>query len=215
MPPLDADSVKRFSRPDIAEVVRTLWSTHQGHCEVRVLLLQLIWLGALKDCADLAADAAFGRYQDRQTRLVAGRAIAVTGDEATKQAYAQFIKAGCTALPLMLVWDAIDGLFPKFLSVDDFLTILGAVDVTDRDASVRFEWRSADLVKRLNCQSDLERLLRGLLEQVGGEIGNLDRGYPPNKRDEAYIPAIAAVACRLFECCSEDEVPVLAIDAAL
>src|SRR5271157_3283481 len=104
LPPLDADSVKRFSRPDIAEVVRTLWSTHQGHCEVRVLLLQLIWLGALKDCADLAADAAFGRYQDRQTRLVAGRALAVTGDAATKQAYAELIKTSCTALPLMLVW---------------------------------------------------------------------------------------------------------------
>ena len=210
LPLLDVDSVKRFSRPDISEVIRTLWSTHQSHPEVRSLLLRLIWLGSLKDCADLATDAAFGAYPDRHTRIVAGRALAATGDEATKQRYAEFIKANRAALPNILVWNAIDDLFPKFLSVDDLLAILANIDVTDNDGGIGFEWQSPDLVTRLNSSSDLERLLSGLLERLGGETGGLG-----SKREEAYCSAIAAAASRLLERCSDQEAPVLAIDAVL
>jgi len=209
LPQLDADSVKRFSQPDISEVVRTLWSTHQSHSKVRVLLLQLIWLGVLKDCADLAADAAFGAYPDRHTRIAAGRALAATGDEAIKQRYTEFIKANRAALPNILVWNAIDDLFPKFLGVDDLLAILANIDITDNDGGIGFEWQSPDLVNRLNSSSDLERLLSGLLEQLGGEASGL--GSIPDKRESA----IAAAAYRLLECCSDQEAPVLAIDAVL
>jgi hypothetical protein len=60
LPILDPDSVKRFSRSDIANVIRTLWTSHQAHSEVRLLLLRLVMLGELKDCGALAADAALG-----------------------------------------------------------------------------------------------------------------------------------------------------------
>jgi hypothetical protein len=79
---LDPDSVKRFARPDLANIIRNLWSRHQAHAEARQLLLRLIWLGELKDCADLAADAAFGAYPDRLTKIFAGRTVATAGDDA-------------------------------------------------------------------------------------------------------------------------------------
>jgi hypothetical protein len=38
-------------------------------------VLRLIWLGKIKDCADLAVAASFGRYQDLYTAITAGRAL--------------------------------------------------------------------------------------------------------------------------------------------
>jgi hypothetical protein len=57
LPILDYDSVKRFSRPDLAPVIRQLWPLHKGHRKARDLLLRLIWLGELRECADLAEDS--------------------------------------------------------------------------------------------------------------------------------------------------------------
>jgi hypothetical protein len=119
---LDHDSVKRFARPDLGNIIRTLWSRHHAQAEARQLLLRLIWLGELRNCADLA-EAAFGAYPDRHTRIVAGRALTTAGDAAAKRRYVEFIKDNCEALPNIFVWDAIDGLFPHFLDVDDLLGI--------------------------------------------------------------------------------------------
>ena len=102
-----------LSRPDIAEIIRKLWVAHHDQTEVRLLLLQLILLGNLKDCADIAADAAFGAYQDRDTMILSGRALAATGDDATKQRYANFIQAECAALPNILTWNAVEEPFPR------------------------------------------------------------------------------------------------------
>jgi hypothetical protein len=210
---LDHDSVKRFARPDLANIIRTLWSKHQAHAETRQLLLRLIWLGELKDCADLAAEASSGAYPDRLTRIVAGRALATASDDAGKRRYAEFIRDNCAALPNVLVWDAIDDLFPRFLGVDDLLQILAEVDVTDADGGVSFEWQSPGLCDRLNKRPELERLLHGMLDQLGEEAGEI--GHIPDKREEAYFAAIGAAACRLLDQCAADEAPTDVIDAAL
>ncbi len=118
---LDADRVKRFAQRDIANVIGTQWVRHHDHAEVRLLLLRLIFLGELTECADLAADASFGAYDDRDTRVMAGRALAATGDGSTKRRYVDYIQAECTKLPNVLTWNAIDDLFPETLKVDDLL----------------------------------------------------------------------------------------------
>jgi hypothetical protein len=209
---LDYDSVKRFARPDLGNTVRTLWSRHHAQAEARELLLRLIWLGELRNCADLA-EAAFGSYPDRHTRIVAGRALAKAGDEAAKRRYVEFIKDNCEALPNILVWDAIDGLFPHFLDVADLLGILSAVDIADADGGLAFEWQSPGLVDRLEARPALERLLNGLLDQLGADTGEI--GHIPDEREQAYFSAIAATACRLLGRCEADEAPTDTIDAAL
>ena len=209
---LDHDSVKRFARPDLGNIIRTLWSKHHAQAEARQLLLRLIRLGELRNCADLA-ETAFGAYPDRHTRIIAGRALTTAGDAAAKRRYVEFIKDNCEALPNILVWDAIDGLFPHFLDVDELLGILSAVDITNADGGLGFEWRSPGLVDRLDARPDLERLLNGLLDQLGEDTGEIGRS--PDKREKAYFSAIAAAACRLLGWCGADEAPADTIDAAL
>ena len=215
LPVLDAESIRRFCRPDIANVVEVLWPKHGGHRVARFLLLRLIWLGDLKQCACLAVDAAFGQEPDPRCKIAAGRALLKTCDDSTKRRYGEFIKAERAALPTTVVWDAIDGLFPRFLSIEDLLAILKEVDVADGEDGLGFLWGGPSFVNRLDSRSDLERLLAGLLGLLGGEIGDLIVAYPRDKREQAYFPAIAAAATRLLELCPGDEVPELAIDAAL
>jgi hypothetical protein len=212
MPILDTDSVKRFAQSDISDVVRTLWVAHREHTDVRLLLLQLILLGNLKDCADLAKGTAFGAYKDRETLILAGRALTATGGDASKQRYADFIKAKCSELPKILVWNAVEDIFPRFVTIDDLPAILAKIDVTDSDGAVGFVWQSPDLVNRLTSRSELERLLKGLLEQFVNETSSV---VLPDKRDESYFAAINAAAFRLLERCAAEEAPVLVIDAAL
>lgn len=116
-------------------------------------------------------------------------------------------------MPNILVWDAIDGLFPHFLDVDDLLGIISAVNISDADGGLGFEWRSPRLVDRLDARLDLERLLNGLLDQLGEDTGGI--GHSPDKREKAYFSAIAAAAYRLLGWCGADEAPADTIDAAL
>jgi hypothetical protein len=69
-PTLDFDSLKRFSQPDLADVVRKLWDKHSANDEVRRFLLRIIWLGEIKAVADIAAKVALGPVPDRMTSIV-------------------------------------------------------------------------------------------------------------------------------------------------
>jgi hypothetical protein len=212
LPVLDHDSVKRFVQTDLTQTLQRLWSKHSGHFEARERLLWLIWLGQLKDCADLA-EAALYSHQDRRTRIVAGRAIASAGGDAMKQRYVEYIKTHSPALPNAMIVNAIDDLFPKFLSVGDLLDVLQKIDIADADGGLSVEWQAPGWFERLKTRPELEQVLRGLLEQLGPEP--TDIGHIPNKREQAYFSGISAAAGRLLECCSADEAPVDAIDTAL
>ena len=209
---LDHDILRRFARPDLADIIRSLWSIHHEHHEARGLLLRLIALGKLQDCADLAV-AAFHTYTDKYTRLVIGKALAATGDKQTKRAYVDFIKDNCSTLPSLLVWDAVKALFPDSLGVDDLLAILSTVDFDDSDGGLGFAWESPALVDRLSDRFRLERLLQGLLLHLGDEEREI--GHIPDKREESYLVGIAATAFKLLEHSAPDEASDDCIDAAL
>jgi hypothetical protein len=213
LPLLDYDSVKRFSRPDIAPTVRQLWSVHRDHHEARDLLLRLTWLGGLRECADLAAAAAFGGVGSSHDRIAAGRAFMATADEAQKSRYAAHVVAECAALPPTVVWDAVEALFPSIMDVDDLLTILGRVDVTDRAGGVGFQWQSPDLIKRIDSPADLERLLVGLTALMGEEPEHVRPEL--DDREEGFLTAIAAAAHRLVTRSPANDAPPLAVDAAV
>lgn len=213
VPVLDPDSLKRFASPELAETVRALWITYPEHNELRSLLLRLILLGQIKGCEDLVAELAFGPLTERRFRILAGKALLAVTDESTKRRYAQFILAHLSKLPNVAIWDAVDGLFPVLLTPDELLTITSGTDITDSDGGLGFEWQGPDLVRRLTSKSDIQCLLRGLLAQLGGRPGSI--GRLPEKREEAYGPAIGALACQLLVLSAPNEAPTLAIEAAL
>jgi hypothetical protein len=212
VPVLDADSLKRYSQIDLAKVVRELWDKYAGQDEVRWLLLRIIWLGEIKDLADIATKLALGSIVNRRTSIAAGRAVMAAGDETQKKQYADFVKANCAALPETAVWDALDKLFPDCLSVADFLYILSRVDVTASDGGLGLDWHGPKLLERMNTPAALESALTGLLSQLGGTVAADDRKI--SKREQVYLSLIAAAAHRLLELSPVDQAPSAAIAAA-
>jgi hypothetical protein len=213
LPILDADSLKRFSNPDLADTVRELWFAHPSHEDLRSLLLRLIALGGLTACADLATGAAKAAETSRRLQQLAGRAVIAVADPAAKRCYAEYVVGHLTQLPNSVIWDAAEGLFPTLLSPDELLTITGSVDLTDTDGGLGFEWQGAELVGRLQSKADIEQTLRGFLTQLGGRAGSI--GGPPDKRDDAFFPAVAALACTLLKLSPPEQAPALAVEAAL
>jgi hypothetical protein len=211
LPYLDNDTLKRFARGDIADTARSLWSSHSQHEEVRQLLLRLIWLGELRACADLAVGAAFGEYNDRSTQLFAGRAVTAAADNATKRRYAAYVVNNCATLPTMVVWNCVDALFPQVLGVDELQAILSAIDITNREGGLSFDWHGPKLIKRLRSRADLERLLQRLLELAGPQTD----GDNENDRRAAYLPVLEAAAFHLLEQCPREEAPAVAVDSVL
>jgi len=212
-PVLDADSLKRFASPDLADTVRMLWVAHPDHRELRSLLLRLILLGRINACEDLVAELAFGAATERRFQMLSGKALLVIADEPTKRRYGEHVLAHLSELPNVVIWDAVEALFPTLLTPEELLTITNGTDVTDSDGGLGFEWQGPDLVKRLTSQPAIESLLEGLLAQLGGRPGNI--GKLPEKREEAYGPAIGALACKLLQLSAPDEAPALAIVAAM
>jgi hypothetical protein len=74
------------------------------------------------------------------------------------------------------------------------------------------DWHGPKLIERLSSQADLERLLEGLLKQLGGTVSVGDR--ETTEQEKVYFPMIAAAADRILELCPVDQAPVSAIDAA-
>lgn len=215
IPLLDLSSLTRFAQPDVAPALRTIWQADKEHGEIRVFLLRLIWLGALKDCADLAAAASFGQYSDRYTAIVAGRALLAAGDDGAQRAYADYIKQECASIPTTVVWEAVESLFPRLIGIDDLLAILAVVRLGDDEGGgFNLDWNGAKLVERLTSAADLTRLIEGLLRQLEAEPRSAGADEPSPK-DEQYFTPLAAAAQRLLDLSAPNAAPAAAIDAVL
>jgi len=214
VPLLDFSSLARFAQPDIAPALRAIWAADKEHDEIRRFVLRLIYLGKIKDCADLAVAASFGQYQDLYTGIGAGRALLAAGDESAHKDYAEYIKRQCASISPTLVWEAVEDLFPQLIGVDDLLAILEAIHLGDAEGGgFRFDWNGAKLVERLMRAVDLTRLIEGLLQQLEAEpqVGIGER----SPRDEQYATALGAAAQRLLDLSPANVAPSPSIDAVL
>jgi hypothetical protein len=213
LPTLDPDSLKRFASADLSDTVRELWVSHRGHAELRWLLLRLILFGRLTSCTDLVSAVALDERSDRRDQALAGRALVAIADDGTKRRYGAFIVTHLADLPKGVIWNAVEGLFPTYIGIDDLLTITGTIDIADSGDALGFEWQGPELVERLVSKTDIEHLLRGLMDQWGGQVGNI--GQQTEARDDVYGPAIGALACQLLKHARAEEAPSFAIEAAL
>jgi hypothetical protein len=195
-------------------VVASLWPECRAHEEAAQLLLRIVRLGSLKECAALAAEAAFDASLGSATRVFAGWALIATASENAKKQYANFIVAERSSLPDEMVRDAITELFPGLIGIGDLLDILESIDVAAENVGLGFAWEGPRLVEKLDSASDLEHLLGGLLLQLGGELDERSHDEP-TKREEAYFPAIVTAAVRLLKLSSPEVTPTVAVDALL
>lgn len=215
IPLLDLGSLARFAQPDIAPALRAIWETDRDNAEIRRFVLRLIWLGKLGECADIAEAASFGQFPDLYTAITAGRALLAAGDDRQRTNYAQYIKHNRASIPATLVWEAVEDLFPRLISVDDLLAILAVVHLGDGEGGgFNMDWHGAELAAKLTSAADLTRLIEGLLSQLEPEPPDPDAD-DSSSRDAQYATPLAAAAEQLLELSPLNAAPEVAIDAVL
>ncbi len=207
------ESLRRLASVDIAPTIRTIWTQHKDNADVRLLLLELIELGQLDECADIAVGAAFDASLDRYTRIYAGRALLEVGDDALLRRYTKLIKEDAAQLPGAMLWDAFDRLVPDKLSIDELLVILAAMDPDKRDENFGARIHGPRLVDKLSIPADLEQFLAGLLDLIGEP--SLPTASGETDAESAYTPAIEAASHKLLGLVGPNEAPHAALDAAL
>jgi hypothetical protein len=211
--PVNEETLRRVTGPDIVPTVRTLWRTHKDEPRCRALLLRLIALGALADCADIAFEGTSGAYNDEITLVLAGRALMASADAATIETYANRIRAAEKTLPAQVLWEALDQLAPRCFSVKDFLSIVEGMNDQARAMWPGIDHFAPRFAERLRSRLDLEQLLQGLTALLDREEpADEDLEAEPN---EEHLKLFAKIAVTLMRYVPPAQAPPQIIDIAL
>ncbi|MGH8588028.1 MAG: hypothetical protein ACREXX_01440 [Gammaproteobacteria bacterium] len=209
----DVDALRRFATADLANSIRRAWEAHPQNVAVLAFLLKLIWLGEITACTDLADRAVYTSPRDRHVLIFGGRVLAATASDADKARYVAFVRENAATLPNAAVWDAIDALFPKHLSVADLVTIVASIDVADSDSVGGLEANGPAWAERLSKVEDLAAFIESLAANLERPCGDLDGAERPSDRE--LLPALSAAAIRLLRLSPDNTAPRQAIDVAL
>lgn len=207
----DRDSLKRFSASDMESCVREQWMIHETSATARQLLLMIIWLGELRACVDISVAASFGTYSDHYTQVFSGRALMASADTSLKRRYARYILKNATAVPRVVLWDAVEALFPSELAISDLLAILAMLPSLENEHT--FDYLGPELVSKLTTKAEVESLLSGLLSLLSAQLSDPDGERVA--KDEPLLETIEAAARWLLEHEPSDAGLLLAIDTAV
>ena len=210
---LDHDTLRRFATADIMPALQQGWTSHGTDREVRRLVLSMIEAGPLPGGLAIVREAVAGSYDDPLTTLLAIRALRAIGESADFETLATKVETESATLDDAFVWEALDTLFPKHLSVAAFVKILPAL-ISGNDSS-QLEWRGKRLIERLHDRGSLRTLLSSLVSIIQPPVANEDGTFTSAPADLRLKPLLQTVATRLLKLLPIRSIDPLIIDAAI
>tara|TARA_R110000787_G_scaffold69661_1_gene154954 strand:- start:502 stop:4815 length:4314 start_codon:yes stop_codon:yes gene_type:complete len=117
--------LRRIAHPDLGPVVRELWDAAYTGFDTRELLLELIWLAPMPDCADLALRAVQDANLPDHHRTYAGRGVLADGTNGEKQILRAQVLEG--NIPEAAVRPMLPELFPALLSQAEFMSLIAGM----------------------------------------------------------------------------------------
>ena len=203
--PVNHDALRRFAKPDLCDLIRSSWARHKNEVAPRELLLQIIWLGELVPCVNLAIEASFGIHGDRYSQFFAARALIEMGSAEDRARYAEYLRKNTKIISSDVFWDGAAMLFPNEFSVADLLTALSVADLRANSSAYGPTYKGEELVQRIVSKADAELLLSGLLMIVDAEAVDHEQ--------HSLMKMLEACGIRLIGLCNTEAPPTLAIDA--
>ncbi|WDA41917.1 hypothetical protein [Erythrobacter sp. BLCC-B19] len=156
--------VLRFASQDLSATVRKLWQERSTSPEVRELLIDLIQAARMEDCRDIAEEVAEDPQAlptDRVTAVTALAEMAAPGG--LSNLTASLLNA--PHWPSHVKERLIDPLFPKHLSPEDFIRMLGQIEVNKRSVG-GINWTLPRLIPNWSLSDGEITLLRDLLARM-------------------------------------------------
>lgn len=118
------DEVRRLARPDLAPVIRECWGNGRTNDDVRTLLIKMIWLGAVKDCADLAQTVALDAEGDSDQRVIAIQALLACEQNDTVRELADDLLTQPASWPDRIAHGIAADLFPSIISANELVALM-------------------------------------------------------------------------------------------
>ena len=147
------DDVRRLSHPDLGPVIRDCWKTEPVNHDVRGLLLQLIWLGPVHDCGDLAYAAARSAHWEDGNRIVAIRALLACDCRDKVQELANEMQTHPENWPAEIVFAVASDLFPEIIGAEELAMLIEKRSPVSGETVRSFEWHLQQVVESVDPKS--------------------------------------------------------------
>ncbi len=161
----EINQLRRLAHPDLAPVIRQCWRNGPVNDDVRHLLVRIIWLGPVPDCADLAHSVAFDTSWSDYDRIVAVRALVACCWDSAVRKVADDMLAQPESWPDKIVHEVAADLFPRVLAVDELIILMERTP-EPRNIGSGFEWTSLEIIENLDPLSESAVSLREKLAQL-------------------------------------------------
>lgn len=172
---------------------RRLWQEQSTSPEVRELLIDLIQAACMNDCCDIITKVAHDPQASPTDRVTAVTALA------EKKAPGELASLIASLLskphwPSRVREGAIDSLFPKHLSAEDFVRLLGQIDVDKRSVG-GIEWTLPRLISHWMIPDTEVTLLRDLLARLIEDSIERIKHWPHYTSKYRYLTSALAAFC--------------------
>jgi hypothetical protein len=124
--------IHRFASPELAPDINRLWSAGIENQEIRELLLDMIGMGRISECSDIAYESARNSSSSNGERLAAFKALVQLNDSRLNSVVTE-IAENASTLPDTIARGALYLFFPKHLSASQFCKILTCIKVKSID----------------------------------------------------------------------------------
>lgn len=185
--------IHRFASPELAAEINRLWAEGIENSEMREILLNLIELGQITECSNIAHATAFNGKASRAERFAAIDALA-TLDDPRMEALTAEIVDDAAVWPDGLARIVVLRLFPKHLSVTRFCQILARVKEMKGNIG-DLSWQLPRLIAEMDLDvPTLEALRDGLSVLVSAGL-RWQNGWPHILSDRPHLCSALAATC--------------------
>ena len=188
--------VHRLAHPELGTVMRECWGGGPANDEVRDLLLNLIRLGPVEVCADLAHGVALDTAASDYDRFDAIQALLACGRNDSVRDLAGAMLDEPTSWSDELVHGIALDLFPKIITTDELVRLMERTR-EPKQAIGGFEWTSRQIVESIAPGSDAAIALRDKMADLiwRGRSQTLDP-YRIQSEFDHLAPALAILCHR-------------------
>ncbi|XSG81076.1 MAG: hypothetical protein ACPW61_08200 [Methyloligella sp. ZOD6] len=189
----------RFADSDLGPEVKRLWEGGIENPEVREILLNLIGLGKMADCASIAYRIATDGKASEGERIDALDALIHLGDSRLASISAS-LACDATLWPNRLTRAALLRLFPAHLSVELLCKTLARTAEKKRSVG-DISWKLPRLIEHVDLSPDrLDVLRHGLTELVVEGLAWNEKRWPHLASNRPFLlPALAATCLRQIQ----------------
>lgn len=120
---IDIQQLARLSDRQLVPTIRELWRNARNSGEVKELILRIIWIGRLNECADIALEAA----QDISRPYLASvgaRALSEIGALGEREILATFVTKSARRYPSQAIAPALNAVFPSAMTVSQLRDVI-------------------------------------------------------------------------------------------